>query len=277
MKPACIVLTVLLALAPCAPAAAEAVRLDGHFVQGGLVIGTTDAAARVRLDGRDVRVSKAGRFVIGFGRDAPAQAMLEIALPDGTRETRNLPVMPRAYPLQRIDGLPAKMVTPPDEVLARIRAEAAMIAEARAVDRPEPLFESGFDWPVLGPISGVFGSQRILNGEPRRPHYGVDIAAPEGTPVKAPADGVVVIARRDLYFTGGTVLLDHGHGLTSVYSHLKEVRVEEGQALRRGQVIGTVGATGRVTGAHLDWRLNWFDQRLDPALLVPPMPAAGAD
>lgn len=277
MKLIRVILSVLLAVANGAASAAESLHLDGHFVQGGLVFGTTDAAARVRLDGRDVRVSDAGRFVIGFGRDAPAQALLEIELPDGARETRTLRIEPRTYPVQRINGLPAKMVTPPDEVLSRIRAEAAMIAVVRAVDRPEPMFESGFEWPVLGPISGVFGSQRILNGEPRRPHYGVDIAAPEGTPVKAPADGVVAIARRDLYFTGGTILLDHGHGLTSAYSHLKEVWAKEGQKLRRGDPIGTVGATGRVTGPHLDWRINWFDQRLDPALLVPPMPTAKAE
>ena len=156
--------------------------------------------------------------------------------------------------------------------MARIRAENARIAEARAVDRAEPMFESGFVWPVVGPISGVFGSQRVLNGEPRRPHYGVDVAAPPGTPVTAPADGVVAIAHPDMYYTGGTVLIDHGHGLTSVYSHLEEVWVKEGARLRQGDPIGSVGATGRATGPHLDWRINWFDQRLDPALLVPPMP-----
>jgi len=158
-------------------------------------------------------------------------------------------------------------------VLARIRAENARIAEARAVDRAEPMYESGFVWPAVGPISGVFGSQRVLNGEPRRPHYGVDVAAPPGTPVTAPADGVVAIAHPDMYYTGGTVLIDHGHGLTSVYSHLKEVWAKEGALLRQGDPIGSIGATGRATGPHLDWRINWFDQRLDPALLVPPMPA----
>ncbi|MEE8188755.1 MAG: M23 family metallopeptidase, partial [Kiloniellales bacterium] len=152
--------------------------------------------------------------------------------------------------------------------------ENARIAAARAVDRPEPLFESGFVWPATGPITGVFGSQRVLNGKPRRPHYGVDVAAPEGSIVRAPADGVVAIAAAEMYYTGGTVLIDHGHGLTSVYSHMKEVRVSEGQRVKQGDPIGTVGATGRVTGPHLDWRVNWFDQRLDPALLVPPMPEA---
>jgi murein DD-endopeptidase MepM/ murein hydrolase activator NlpD len=265
----------LLALALAdAPARAAELGLEGDFLQGGLVFGQAAPGAVVTLDGRRVRVTDAGRFIFGFGRDAPPNAVLEVAWPDGNVETRRLAVAKRDYKIQRIDGLPPKMVTPPDEVLARIRAENARIAEARAVDRAEPLFESGFVWPVLGPISGVFGSQRVLNSEPRRPHYGVDVAAPPGTPVTAPAGGVVAIAHPDMYFTGGTVVLDHGHGLTSVYSHLQEVWAREGARLRQGDPIGSVGATGRATGPHLDWRINWFDQRLDPALLVPPMPEA---
>jgi murein DD-endopeptidase MepM/ murein hydrolase activator NlpD len=263
----------LLTLVAAVPAWAGPLDLEGKLVQGGLVFGTTDPAAQVRLDGRPVRVSPAGRFLIGFGRDHAAEAHLEVTFPDGTTERRALAVAARDYEVQRIDGLPPKMVTPPDEVLARIRAEAERIAAARAVDRAEPLFESGFVWPAVGPISGVFGSQRILNGEPRRPHYGVDIAAPLGAPVVAPADGIVALAEHDMYYTGGTVLLDHGHGLTSVYSHLRDVTVVPGQRLRQGDPIGSVGASGRATGPHLDWRINWFEERLDPALLVPPMPA----
>ena len=273
---ALIAVTVLLS-PPEVVAGAQDLRLDGDFVQGALVHGTTDPRARVLLDGRRVRVSPAGRFVIGFGRDAPEQARLEVALPDGRHLERPLHITQRSYQIQRIDGLPAKMVTPPEEVLARIRADAALIAEARAADRAETYFEDGFVWPATGIVTGVFGSQRILNGEPRRPHFGIDIAAPEGTPVKAAAGGVVTVAHADMYFTGGTVVLDHGHGLTSAYLHLKDVRVTEGQVVQQGETIGTVGSTGRSTGAHLDWRLNWFDQRLDPALLVPPMPAPGAN
>ena len=256
------------------PGQAAPVKLEGQLVQGGVVFGSSEPGARITLNERNVRVSDAGRFVFGFGRDAPSEAHLVVVLPDGTREERVLNIEARQYKIQRIEGLPPKMVTPPESVLARIRAEGEVIAAARAVDRPEPLFETGFIWPTVGPISGVFGSQRILNGEPRRPHYGIDIAVPAGTPVRAPADGVVAIAEPDLYFTGGTVLLDHGHGLTSVYSHLKDVTVESGQRLRQGDVLGTVGSTGRATGAHLDWRINWFTERLDPAFFVPPMPAA---
>ncbi len=265
------VIGAVLGLSPALAVAAE-LQMSGNFTQGGLVYGRAAPGAEVTFEGRKVHVSETGRFIIGFGRDAPPNAVLETFWPEGRVEMRHLVIAKRAYQIQRIDGLPPMMVTPPEEVLARIREENAQIARARAVDLAAPLFESGFVWPVIGPISGVFGSQRVLNGEPRRPHYGVDIAAPAGTPVKAPADGVVAIAHSDMYYTGGTVLLDHGHGLTSVYSHLEEVSVREGQRVAQGDVIGAVGATGRATGAHLDWRVNWFDQRLDPALLVPPMP-----
>ena len=258
------------------PARAAELQMSGNFTQGGLVYGQAASGAEVTFAGRKVRVTETGRFIFGFGRDAPPNAVLEVFWPEGRVEMMHLVVAKREYEIQRIDGLPPKMVTPPDDVLARIRKENARIAAARAVDLAESLFESGFVWPAIGPISGVFGSQRVLNGEPRRPHYGVDVAAPAGTPVRAPADGVVAIAHSDMYYTGGTVLLDHGHGLTSVYSHLKEVSVSEGQRVAQGDVIGTVGATGRATGSHLDWRTNWFDQRLDPALLVPPMPDSAA-
>lgn len=252
---------------------AAATELRGQFVQGGVIFGTTEPGARVSLDGREVRVSAAGRFVFGFGRDATGPAQLLIKLPDGRSEARTLQIEARQYPTERVNGLPPKMVTPPQEVLDRIERENARIAAARAVDRPQPYFEGGFVWPAIGRITGVFGSQRILNGEPRRPHFGLDIAAPQGTPVRAPAGGVVAIAQADMYYTGGTVLLDHGHGLTSVYSHLHEVAVREGQVLRQGDLLGTMGATGRASGVHLDWRINWFEERLDPAFFVPPMTA----
>ncbi len=273
---ALLALSFSLALTGSAVRAGE-LSLEGNFVQGGLIFGQAAPGARVTLEGRSVRVTEAGRFIFGFGRDAPAEATLEVAWPDGRAETRRLVVAKRDYEIQRIDGLPPEMVTPPDEVLARIRAENARIAAARALDRAEPLFESGFVWPVEGPITGVFGSQRVLNGQPRRPHYGIDIAAPAGTPIRAPADGVVAIADGDMYYTGGTVLIDHGHGLTSVYSHMKEVWVRQGARLSQGDLLGSVGASGRASGAHLDWRINWFDQRLDPGLLVPPMPAPGTE
>ncbi len=254
------------------PGLAQDLTLAGALSQGGLVYGWTLPGAEVRLDGRPVRVGPAGRLLLGFGRDAAPEAVHELTLPDGTLARRTLAIEQRSYDIQRIDGLPREKVTPPEAVRARIAAERAMVAEVRKVDRPEPWFETGFVWPVTGPISGVYGSQRILNGEPRWPHFGVDVAVPVGTPVVAPADGLVVVAHHDMYYSGGTVLLDHGYGLTSAYLHLHEVSVEEGQMLRQGDRLGSVGATGRVTGAHLDWRFNWFDRRLDPVLIAGPMP-----
>ena len=255
---------------------AQAVELKGDFIQGGLVRGTAAPGARVRFEGRPIRVSDKGVFLIGFSRDAAGTARLEIRGEDGRVEARTLKIKARKYKLQRIDGLPPKMVTPPPSVLRRIRRENAMIGAARRRDSAETWFENGWMWPVEGPISGVYGRQRILNGKPRRPHYGVDIAAPAGTPVVAPADGVVALAERDLYYTGGTLVIDHGHGLSSAFLHMASVEVEVGRRVRKGVRVGTLGATGRATGPHLDWRINLFKARLDPALLVPPMPKPAA-
>ena len=262
----------LLSISGASPGFAQDLTLAGALSQGGLVYGLTLPGTEVRLDGRPVRVGADGRFLLGFGREAAPEAVLELTLPDGTLARRTLAIEQRSYDIQRIDGLQPEKVTPPEEVLARIADERAMVAVVRKVDRPEPWFETGFVWPVTGPISGVYGSQRILNGEPRWPHFGVDVAVPVGTPVVAPADGLVVVAHDDMYYSGGTVLLDHGYGLTSAYLHLHEVLVAEGQMLRQGDRLGSVGATGRVTGAHLDWRFNWFDRRLDPVLIAGPMP-----
>ena len=251
---------------------ADRLELDGEFVQGGLVFGKTEPGARVTLGERAVRVGPDGRFILGFGRDAPAQMALRVTLPDGAALTRDLAVAQRSYEIQRIDGLPPSKVTPPPETLERIQREAAEVREVRGNDLAERHFDSGFVWPATGRISGIFGSQRILNGEPRQPHYGIDIAAPTGTPVVAPADGVVTYANPDMYFSGGTLMIDHGHGLMSGFLHLETIEVEPGQRVRQGERVATVGATGRATGAHLDWRVNWFQERLDAALLVPPMP-----
>ncbi|MDX1484338.1 MAG: M23 family metallopeptidase [Alphaproteobacteria bacterium] len=265
-------LVLLIPAAAAEPGTGPRLELEGKFVQGGLVIGHTAPGSRITLDGKAVRQRADGRFLIGFGRDAKPSAQLRVRVKGGAVITRTLAIAKRRYRVQRITGLPPKMVTPPARVLARIRSEARKIRSARLADTDRPLFDSGFMWPAVGRISGVYGSQRILNGKPRRPHYGIDIAVPEGTPVRAAAAGVVRIADKDLYFTGGTVLIDHGYGLNSVYSHLATLSVAPGQAVAKGEVIGTVGATGRATGAHLDWRVNLFLTRLDPALLVPPMP-----
>lgn len=254
-------------------AGAVELTLDGDRVQGGLMLGRTDPGTAVTFGGRAIRVSPDGHFVIGFTRDATLSATLELRAPDGAVRTEKIAVKKRSYKVQRIDGLPPKMVTPPKSVLDRIKRENRMIRKARGRDTGETLYLSGWVWPSTGRISGVYGSQRILNGKPRQPHYGIDIAAPAGTPVVAPSDGIVSLAETDLYYTGGTIILDHGHGLSSAFLHMKDVTVQVGQRVRQGETIGTVGSTGRSTGAHLDWRINLFDARIDPALLVPPMPA----
>lgn len=263
----------VLVLAGAAMAQADdSLTLSGDLSQGGLVFGKAAPGALVALNGKALRVTADGRFIFGFGRDAPQAATLTVTAPDGGVTTRELEIAQREYQVQRIDGLPNRFVTPPDDVLTRIRADAAAAAKARETDRSETDFDSGFRWPAVGIVSGVYGSQRVLNGEPRRPHFGIDIAAPQGTPVVAPADGVVTLMHPDMYFTGVTLFLDHGHGLSSAFLHLERVTVEEGQKVRQGEQIATVGSTGRSTGPHLDWRINWFTERLDPALLVPPMP-----
>ena len=270
-------LFVFVALAAPAPSpAAVDLALDGQIVQGGLVVGRTLPGATVALGGRAVRVDPAsGTFVIGFGRDHRLTAELTVRQPDGQSAVETLTVAARAYDIQRIDGLPPRKVTPSTLDMERIRREGALIREARANDAAATHFLGGFIWPVAGRVSGVYGSQRILNGEPRRPHLGIDIAAPTGTPVQAAAAGTVTLAEADLFFTGGTIVIDHGHGLTTIYSHLASVDVAAGAAVGQGDPIGTVGSTGRSTGPHLDWRINWFQTRLDPALIVGPMPPGG--
>ncbi len=252
-------------------------RLEGTFAQGGLIIGIAPAGSEITVDGKVVRVSPDGRLVFGFGRGHSPEAALKVAFPDGRSVARMLAIAQRTYNVQRIDGLPPRQVTPPQEVLDRIRSENARIGEARARDTRQTWFAGGFVWPAIGPISGVYGSQRILNGKPRQPHYGVDVAMPTGTPVNAPAPGRVTLAENDLYYTGGTVILDHGHGVTSAFLHMSKVHVRVGDLLDQGDRLGEIGATGRVTGAHLDWRINWFNVRIDPELVVGPMPGAATN
>lgn len=252
---------------------AAALELSGEPVQGALITGTASPGARVIVDRRAVRVDPAtGRFAFGIPKDRRGSIRIEVSGPDIESETIELPVAARTYDIERIDGLPPRKVTPDARDLERIRRDAVLINAARARDTGIVHFADGFQWPVAGRISGRYGNQRILNGEPRRPHLGVDIAAPTGTPVVAAAAGEVSLAEADLFFTGGTVVIDHGHGVTSIYSHLDTVGVAVGDTVAAGQTIGTVGSTGRSTGPHLDWRINWFSVRLDPELIAGPMP-----
>lgn len=250
---------------------------EGAFTQGSVVIGRTAPEARIRFDGRLVRVGPEGHFVIGFDRDAPPTQMLVVTLPDGRRVEHELEIARRDYDIQHIDGLAPEQVSPPPEAIERILRDVRTVKQARQRDDPRRDFLADFRWPVVGRITGVYGSQRVLNGEPRRPHYGVDIAAPAGTVVRAPAPGIVTVAVSDMYYSGGTLLLDHGHGLSSAFLHMQALYVERGQRVEQGEPIGEVGATGRSTGAHLDWRMNLFERRVDPTFLVGPMPPELAD
>lgn len=258
----------LAAPALLAASPARAVTLPDVSAQGAFVVGTDASGAALLLDGRALRVSPSGRFALAFHREHGPEARLVIRR-DGRSETRAIRVAPREWPVQRITGLPPAMVNPDAAALARFRAEAARIAEIRRQDRAAEGFAEPLMWPCEGRISGVFGSQRILNGEPRAPHLGIDIAVPTGTPVRAALAGRVVLAT-DLYFNGLTAILDHGHGVTTTYSHLSAFRTEEGAEVGRGEVLALSGATGRVTGPHLDFRIHWFDRAADPLPLLPP-------
>jgi murein DD-endopeptidase MepM/ murein hydrolase activator NlpD len=255
---------------------AQELQLDGEAVQGGLIFGASEPGSNVYLDGKEVIVSPDGRFVIGFDRDETGERRLVVRDPEGNEESVALTVAPREFAIERVDGLPPRTVTPDPEALERIRAEAALVSSARARRDDRTDYVEGFDWPAGGRISGVYGSQRILNGEPRRPHYGLDIAAPTGSPVYAPADGVVTLVHPDMYFSGGTIVLDHGQGLSSSFLHLSKTLVEAGTTVRKGDLIAEIGATGRASGPHLDWRMNWLDRRVDPQLLVTGEPPAAA-
>ena len=274
MKHCSALAAVVMALAASPLALGACLQFDGSLQQGGFIWGRVAPGSVVTLDGEQLDVLADGTTFAGFGRDAAASAELVVSGAQSCRET--LQVARREYQIQRVEGVPQKTVTPPPEELERIRREATLVANARApkLARPDLLNSvlAGFVWPVEGPISGVYGSQRFYNGEPRRPHFGVDVAVPTGTIVRAPAAGRVTLAEPDLYFSGGTVILDHGYRLSSSFLHMSEVSVQVGDELQAGDIIGAVGATGRATGPHLDWRMNWREERIDPQLLAPPMP-----
>jgi murein DD-endopeptidase MepM/ murein hydrolase activator NlpD len=245
--------------------------VSGKAVQGGMLVFQTKAGTKIILDGLELPVSADGLFVLGFHRDDVTPQ--ELLAMDASGKTAKLTLTPemRDWEIQRIDNLPTNMVTPPEAVITRIKKDIKNVKAARAVISDfDDVLKNGFVWPVWGRISGIYGAQRILNGKPRQPHYGIDIAAPSGVAVRAAGAGRVTMAM-DLYFTGGTVIIDHGFGLNSTYSHLKDMNVRPGDRVTRGGVIGSVGSTGRSTGPHLDWRINWRHKRLDPLLIAGPL------
>jgi len=241
-----------------------ATTFKGKFIQGSFILGKTNPSSEVFVDKKRVKVTSDGYFAFGLGRDRKNDVVIKVNEKKIVKK-----VFKREYKIQRIDGLEEKKVTPPEEVYERIKRENKWIGEARAVNSDLDFFKNKFINPLKNAIvTGVYGSQRILNGKPKWPHYGIDFAAEEGTEIKAMLGGVVTLAEPDLFYTGGTLIFDHGHGISTLYMHMKTLMVKKGQKVKQGEVIGTVGSTGRSTGAHLDVRLNWFQVRLDPATVL---------
>ena len=245
-----------------------AVEFNGKFEQGSFIIGKTEKGSKIEIDNRKIRLSKDGFFAFGLGRDRKNNVIIKIH-ENGETKVIEKKILKRNYKIQRIDGLPRKHVTPPPEVYDRIKKDNILIGKARSIDTGYDFFKDKFIFPVdKYIITGVYGSQRVLNGKPRRPHYGIDFHAPEGTPVKAMMDGKVTLAESDMYFTGGTIIFDHGHGISTLYMHMKDINVKVGQKIKQGDIVGTLGQSGRATGPHLDIRLNWFDVKLDPMSIL---------
>ncbi len=241
-----------------------ALTFKGEFVQGSFILGKTDPGFEVVIDKQKVKVTSEGYFAFGLSRDRKNDVVISINKKKFVKK-----VFKRKYKIQKIDGLEEKKVTPPEEFYERIKRENKWIGEARTIDSDLTFFKNKFAVPVKNAIiTGVYGSQRILNGKPKWPHYGLDFAADEGTKIKAMLDGVVTLVEPDLFYTGGTLIFDHGHGISTLYMHMEKIIVKKGQKVKQGDIIGTVGSTGRATGAHLDVRLNWFNVRLDPATVL---------
>jgi len=241
-----------------------AVTFEGKFIQGSFILGKTEPGSDVFIDKQKVKVTSDGYFAFGLGRDRKNDVVITI---DKKKIVKK--IYKRKYNIQRIDGLEEKKVTPPEEVYERIKKENKWIGDSRAINSDLTFFKNKFAIPIENAIiTGVYGSQRILNGKPKWPHYGLDFAADEGTKIKAMLDGIVTLAEPDLFYTGGTLIFDHGHGISTLYMHMEKILVKKGQKVKQGDVIGTVGSTGRATGAHLDVRLNWFQTRLDPATVL---------
>ncbi|MGB2078371.1 MAG: M23 family metallopeptidase [Vibrio sp.] len=251
--------------------AAERVSFDGTFEQSALIRATTEPGTQVSLNGEPVKVSPSGKFVFGFEREAPLEQTLELTYPDGQKAIKHIKLRKRSYNIQHVNGISKSIMNPNSASQKRAAKDSAMVKAARNTFSDQEAFASDFIWPTTGRISGVYGSQRVYNGKPGTPHYGIDIARGQGTPVVAPADGVITLAVPDMFYSGGTMIIDHGYGVNSTFLHLSKLDAKVGDKVTQGQKVAEVGSTGRSTGAHLDWRINWYQMRLDPSYLVPPM------
>ena len=252
-------------------ALASDVQFQGDFVQGALIRGTVPVGTQVKLNDGEVAVTSQGQFAIGFDRDAALEQQLTLVYPDGLTEIKPLSIRAREYDIQEVTGIAKTIMKPDPKAVERAAKDSAQVKAARAQFTESTDFTEAFIWPLTGRISGVYGSQRVYNGEPGNPHFGVDVAAKTGTVVVAPADGVISLSVPDMFYSGGTLIIDHGYGVSSTFLHLSKLYVKVGDKVSQNQPVAEVGSTGRANGPHLDWRLNWYQMRLDPTTIVPPM------
>ncbi|ARD22816.1 M23 family metallopeptidase [Shewanella japonica] len=247
------------------------IQLQGQFEQGALIRGAVPEGSVVKLNGEAIQVTPQGKFAFGFERDAAKEQMLEVVYPDGLTELKPMTVKAKEYKIDRVTGISKKIMKPNPAAQERAAKDAKLTRTARNTFSEQTAFMQDFIWPVTGRISGVYGSQRVYNGKPGNPHYGVDVARPTGTVVVSPADGVITLAEPDMFYSGGTLIIDHGYGINSTFLHLSKLYAKVGDEVKQGQNLAEIGATGRATGPHLDWRINWYQMRLDPVTVVPPM------
>ncbi|MBA6390861.1 M23 family metallopeptidase [Colwellia sp. BRX10-3] len=242
--------------------------LSEQFFQGALIVGKTSPDNKVTLNGKSIKVSKNGDYALGFSRDEKNNSELIILSPNGAAEKRILKPLKREYNIQRVEGIAKSIMNPNKKANIRVGEDNKKIKAARKVDSNLTAFAKGFVAPIEGIITGVYGSQRYYNGVPKTPHYGLDYAGKTGDPVKSPADGTILMFVPDMFYSGGTMIIDHGHGVSSTFLHLSDSYVSVGDKVSKGQLVAAVGASGRATGPHLDWRINWFNMRLDPELVL---------
>jgi murein DD-endopeptidase MepM/ murein hydrolase activator NlpD len=250
------------------PIAHAEIKLSEQFFQGALIVGKTAPQNTVTLNKKNIKVSANGDYVLGFSRDEKNNSELVITTPQGDVERQILKPLKRDYNIQRIEGIAKKIMNPNPKAISRVKSDNQKIGAARSIDSDLTAFSQGFIAPIAGTITGVYGSQRYYNGVPKTPHYGLDYAGKTGDPVKSPADGVVLMYVQDMFYSGGTMIIDHGHGVSSTFLHLSDSYVKVGDKISKGQLVAAVGSSGRATGPHLDWRINWFNVRLDPALVL---------
>ena len=251
-----------------AASAREKLALSGEIKQGGLMVGKTLAQNTVTLNGKAITVSTNGDYTFGFSRDDTKDYQLVITSDNGDRVEKTLTPQKRSYNVQRIEGIKKSIMQPNPKAVSRSQADNVKIKKARKVASSLNYFAQGFIAPIEGTITGVYGSQRVYNGVPKRPHFGLDYAGKTGDPVKAPASGTVLLWVPDMFYSGGTMIIDHGQGISSTFLHLSNAYVKQGDTVEQGQVVAAVGKSGRATGPHLDWRINWFNVKIDPALVL---------